>query len=612
MAPNATSHDAASSTDAAPALAARILHLPITTDAEAFGRVARASERVLVRLPEPRGERRRELASVVVDGVESELDRLGAAPRGWAPDDSLEEIVRDQLYRARLLGCFGVAVSFAPLTSLADAGGRLSPEDSETLHRLLALAEREPLQLHLPRPSVELLISGAPLPLAAWLPPSLETGRVATIEYDPASEEPGAGTGSEPGEGVTLVPPPVDAFVDAASAAGDMDPARAMTSADAPGEPRCKGASASVAHAAAERDAAERDAAERDAAERDAAERDAAELTPTADHAAELERTPIPPAVLAREMERADLEREPERAATETPSPPPSALSSPADAERAERCLAWAAQLQSMSGPKVHGSIEKAFIGAYLPLRREIALGGAPEPARKAAERWAEGFAQSYAAAFRQLSGGARRPRMVRDVVEIGARWLGQYHARQCQLLLVSAMRFDLGQRLNEQLELRLANRAFCVDQTLLWTALPSNEAQQLGDALGSLPRRGRAEPPPPATATEIESGYVGSRELFRLRQLPAELASPGEVENARLDRLATELADTLAPWIQRQPPDTLVVIFGDHGFHWEASALGTSMAQRGGALPDQVLVPASGWLLRETRPRPKTAPGVH
>jgi hypothetical protein len=300
---------------------------------------------------------------------------------------------------------------------------------------------------------------------------------------------------------------------------------------------------------------------------------------------------------------------EPQVVATETPAPPPVEKT---DAERAERCLAWAAHLQGMSGPKAHGTVEKAFIGAYLPLCREIAAGDAPEAARTARDRWAEGFAQSYASAFRQLGGGTRRPRMVRDVVELGSRWLGQHHARQCQLMLVSAMRFDLGQRLNEEIERRLTGKAVCVEQCVLWTALPSNaEAQQLGEARNAA-RRGRPETPPAVPRAEIESGYVGSRELFRLRQLPEVLSSPGDAESARLGELASALADTLVPWIQRQPPETLVVIFGDHGFHWEADATGTSSGQRGGALPEQVLVPASAWLLREARTRPKTAPGIH
>jgi hypothetical protein len=55
-----------------------------------------------------------------------------------------------------------------------------------------------------------------------------------------------------------------------------------------------------------------------------------------------------------------------------------------------------------------------------------------------------------------------------------------------------------------------------------------------------------------------------------------------------------------------------LIVIFGDHGFHWQSTPRGTSAAQRGGALPEQVLVSASGWMLCEPRQKARVAPGVH
>lgn len=675
MASNASLHDAPNPPDAAVPLTARILHLPITTDAEAFGRVARASERVLVLLAEPGASQRQGLASFVLAGIEAELDRIGAAPRSWVPSDTLEEVVRDQLYRARLLGCFGVAVSFASVASLADAEGRLSAEDSETLRRLVALAEREPLQLHLPRPSAELMIAGAPEPLSAWLPPSREPGRVATIEYDATTdaELPRSSAAAK----ATLLPPLLEAFFDppplpdtpeasdvANEALTPVAPrplswvrgrtARAMQSPaaipaaepslDAAGNAELAEVEADVAlpieavdAVAAEADALrEEDTAlqvEDDElrAEVEALRAEVASVLQEAEalesafeaagiETADLETPAVEPVALAAgappgvaatasPMHALETSARPQAAPSETPAPPPVEKT---DAERAATCLAWAAQLQGMSGPKAHGTVEKAFIGAYLPLCRELAAGGAPEAARAARDRWAEGFAQSYASAFRQLGGGARRPRMVRDVVELGSRWLGQHHARQCQLLLVSAMRFDLGQRLNEEIERRLTGKAVCVEHCVLWTALPSNaEAQQLGEARNAA-RRGRPEAPPSAPSAEIESGYVGSRELYRLRQLPDVLSSPGETETVRLGELARELADTLVPWIQRQPPETLIVIFGDHGFHWEADAEGTSPGQRGGALPEQVLVPASAWLLREARTRPKTAPGIH
>jgi hypothetical protein len=278
--------------------------------------------------------------------------------------------------------------------------------------------------------------------------------------------------------------------------------------------------------------------------------------------------------------------------------------------ERIQRCVAWANQLGGMSGPKVHGSIEKAFITTYLPLLREVAAGVAPAEAAAGARKWAEGFAQGYASAFRQLGSRPRRPLMVKDVVDVGVRWLGQHHARQCQLLLVSAMRFDVGQRLNEEIEHRLGQAAVCADQCVLWTALPSNaDAQQLGEPSSVRRGRGESKPTPPAA---IEPLRVGNRSLLKLEHLPSALTQAGEPEASRLERLARELADVIVPWMREQPPETLMVLFGDHGFHWHAHPGGTSAAQCGGALPEQVLVPASAWLLRENRQRARVAPGIH
>jgi hypothetical protein len=82
-----------------------------------------------------------------------------------------------------------------------------------------------------------------------------------------------------------------------------------------------------------------------------------------------------------------------------------------------------------------------------------------------------------------------------------------------------------------------------------------------------------------------------------------------------RLGRLASSLAECVVPWMQEQPPETLVVLFGDHGFHWQATDQGTSPAQRGGALPEQVLVPASAWIMGDFRQKardPRAAPGLH
>jgi hypothetical protein len=573
-------------TDAAP-LVTRILHLPITSDAEAFVTAARASERALVHLGSPTPEHRGRLERFVVDGIEAELARLGAAPPGWRYDEGIEAIASDQLYRARLLGHSGLALRFETLGVLADAEGQLGAEDSRTLRRLVALAEREPLQLYLSRRCAELQIVGDPEPLAAWLPPRIEPGRVAAIEYD----DPGSGGGerealaSERTEGA-LVPPRIEAFV------GIETPIPPSVDFDEL-ERRTSGAGAEQRAFGAEAVEAESDGLDPDR-----------ETLPSPAVAA------IAPSSSGSVLNDASGVDAAASGEALTPEPPRTAEPERIEPERIQRCVIWANQLQGMSGPKVHGSIEKAFITTYLPLCREVAAGVAPGEAAAAARKWAEGFAQGYASAFRQLNARPRRPLMVKDVVDVGLRWLGQHYARQCQLLLVSGLRFDLGQRLNEELEHRLGPGAVCADQCVLWSALPSNaDAQQLGEP--GVIRRSRTEAKP-ASVPVIEPLRVGNRSLFKLDHVSGDLTRSGEPESSRLERLARELADVIVPWMRQQPPETLMVVFGDHGFHWQAHPAGTSAAQCGGALPEQVLVPASAWLVREPRQRARVAPGIH
>jgi hypothetical protein len=641
----------------------RILHLPITSDAEAFATVAHASERLLVQLGAPGAEHRSALASFIVAAVEAQLQRLGAAPRGWRTSETLDSILSDQLYRARLLGSAGIALRFDSLRALADSNGHLGPDDSSTLRELVHIAAREPLQVYLPRQCAELVIAGDPQPLSAWLPPSLEPGRVATIEYDPPGEPSLSEAAPVPpaNDAGVLLPPPVEAFFEARpgsalaadfgdSAAEQAEPPEAAPSAATGAASEAGlGPSASDAIAAAVQagdaewfaataelgdDAADAERVGGDSASGDSASGDSASggsasggsasgdsaSDDSAGHEREVEAAAAASEAFPCEVPGADaLTATASHAAVESDARPfldsdarPAAAS--IDPARLQRCSSWAAQLQTMSGPKVHGSVEKAFITAYLPLCREVASGAAPLEAQAAAQRWAEGFAQSYASAFRQLGSRARRPRMVRDVIDVGIRWLTQHQARQCQLLLVSAMRFDLGQRLNEELERRLAGAAACVDQCVLWTALPSNaEAQLLAGDVG-MGRRLRQEPDAtPSALPAIEPLCVGNRQLFKLNHVPQELPRAGEAEPQRLERVARELADVIAPWMLHQPPDTLVVVFGDHGFHWDSTPLGTTAAQRGGALPEQVLVPASGWQLQQPRSRAaRLAAGLH
>jgi hypothetical protein len=551
-------------------LATRVLHPAVTTDASSFEAAAAAAERVAVQLEDPGPECRTRLATFVLSSIEAQLERLGAAPRGWTARDSLEMVLSDQLYRSRLLGAGGIALKFAALDHIADDAGALSLEDSHMLRRMFDLAELEPLQIFLPEPSARLCVAGAPRPLAEWLPAGSRSGRVASIEYERAA--PDAAPSTPPAPGDPLAPPQVEAFVCAP-------------------EPGIESSSEIITHIPPPAPAVELTEHERPTIVPSAAPAEAVSVAAA-------------PALAS------------EPAEVTAPSAPDAAVAQELESQQ-RRCATWLAQLRSMNGPKQHASVERAFVTAYVPLSREVAMGRAPDEARTAVETWAEGFAQSYAAAFKTLNGHARRPTMVRDIFDVAQRWLNQFRARSLQLLLVDGMRFDLAQRLNETIEQRLAGRGVCRDQALLWAALPSNSgAQRLADPSSTRPAppaKPGAAPSGSSSATgSVEAVRVGARELFRVDRLAEDLARAGEAEAPRTERLATLLADIIVPWLKERPPESLVVLFGDHGFHWQASATGTSPAQRGGALPEQVLVAASAWLLGTTRPKAGTAPGVH
>lgn len=335
----------------------RILHPAITTDAGSFAAAARAAERVAVSLRSPGAEVRNQLTAFVLSSIETQLERLGAAPRGWTAKDSLEMVLSDQLYRSRLLGAGGIALEFGALDGIADAAGELSVEDSHALRRMFALAELEPLQVFLPERSARLHVLGAPQRLSDWLSAGSRAGRVASIEYEAVPDAPGIERASVAQE--SLAPPQLEAFLSALETS-DSSPLRAPTP---PSEPLALEPPAS--------------AEPQPATELSEHERPTVIPAPlTSDGPAEAPVAAADPSALANAVEA-----EPR---TSTAATARAAAAAAELAEQQRRCGAWLTQLQSMHGPKQHASIERAFLTAYLPLARELATGKAPPEVRAA------------------------------------------------------------------------------------------------------------------------------------------------------------------------------------------------------------------------------------
>jgi hypothetical protein len=278
----------------------------------------------------------------------------------------------------------------------------------------------------------------------------------------------------------------------------------------------------------------------------------------------------------------------------------------PVDPELAARAAAWERELKASQGPKPLSLVERQFTTAYMPLRDAMLRGAAPEGARDVLETWSRSFEKSYTEAFEVLRYRGKRPVMVLDLPDLASR-LGRLHgARSTQLILVDGLRFDVGLMVDERLRSLVGGRAACAERLLLWSALPTNTATQvellgrgpigLRELLGvgdedALVAKGRK-------AATLRRLRTGRRELLKLDIVEARLSEPGGPEPERVADIADEVAERLAAHFEGVADRTLVVVFGDHGFHLDARDGGTTAARHGGASPEEVLVPAFAWIV--------------
>jgi hypothetical protein len=535
------------------------------------------------------------LRRTIEDAVEGALALRGALPPTVDVEAGVEITVRDQVFRTRALGATGLALVFPRLPGAAFRRS-LDARDGAVIAAWIGASQRWPVQLLLDDADrdTELLLPRRLGDLAtarsAARPEKIELREVppAPIVDAPAPREP---------EPETIIPPSGEVLraehVDAAVAEIDPETQRIPR----PPPPIIAIPRRGVMK---KRGRSEAPPAIDPVAVAVAVEAAPVEAAPTVIAEVVIEAAPQVEAVLTIEIEPTPepvIEAAPERR--------------PAAAQRVVNAAEWrahAVELDKARGPKPVSVIDKLFSSRYMPLVGAIARGEVDTTVKSVADTWRMNFEHSYREAFSALRVTGKRPPMVFDAPDIAAR-IGRLNgARVVKLLLVDAMRFDIGERVAQHLTERMAGRAVCVERMLLWSAIPTTTATQAA-LIARGPEGLRDVDPAHEPDPEIVRGRavatvrrerLGPREVMKLDLVEARLRGAGAGYDERLEAIAEEVAQVTVRYIESLPPRTLLFLFGDHGFRLPASPDGrtTGPAAQGGVSPEEVLVPGQAWLV--------------
>jgi hypothetical protein len=269
--------------------------------------------------------------------------------------------------------------------------------------------------------------------------------------------------------------------------------------------------------------------------------------------------------------------------------------------DREEAWRAWTLQLVAARGPQPLAALEKLFTDSYMPLANALGAGLDDPRARSAHDEFRTSFAKSYSEAFPTFAATTKRPRMILDVHDSAGRIARLHGARCTRILLVDAMRWDVARLVGARLVARLGERATLTDELVLWSALPTTTMRQLEtiargiDALRSPGEMDAdAEPPRGRTAEFVRRLRVGPRELHKLDVVESRLqGARGGVLRA-IPEIVEATAEAIARHADTLAPNTLLFVFGDHGFTVDR----TGTARQGGPSPEEVLVGAFSLLI--------------
>lgn len=519
------------------------------------------------------------LGDVLDDAIERELGARGAPGPGLTSSSDRDAALSDQLFRARRVGAPGLAIVLGPLRAAAGPLGALEPEDSATLRFLAAAARERPIILVLDERDARTNGYADPVALGDLLmgPPPYREPMPVVPEVDGALEAEPLPPPSALAPHLGLPLPP-----EAHESDSDLPP---ESDADSAPEPAL--ASALAAALASE---------------------PAPALALAPDPALGAILAPEPGAVvtpaLAREPEPTLV---PEPALTPALAPEPERVllarhtAGAAVVDREENWRAWTLQLVAARGPQSLAALERLFTESYVPLANAVAAGLDDARARSAQDEFRAAFTKSYTEAFPTFAATTKRPRMVLDVHDCASRIARLHGARSTRMLLVDAMRWDVARLVRERLVARLGERAALTDELVLWSALPTTTMRQLetiARGVEALRSPGEmdadAEPPRGRTAEYVRRLRVGPREVHKLDVVESRLqGARGGVLRALPD-IADAAADAIARHAETLAPNTLLFVFGDHGFTVDRAGA----ARQGGASPEEVLVGAFAFLV--------------
>lgn len=253
--------------------------------------------------------------------------------------------------------------------------------------------------------------------------------------------------------------------------------------------------------------------------------------------------------------------------------------------------------LQAAGGTHGWEDIEQLFESHYLPLQKAVRDGAAPALAASVLAEWAKDFAESYEQAFEAIrSNRGKKPRLVLDVPSYSFQLSRKHNAEHVKMVLVDGMRADVGAIVRDKLRLQMANTAENVVSGLLWSALPATTAAQMeliargSDGLrhfsgelteAQLMSRGN-------DLRRLRPVRVGSHRMYKL-DIVQYLAKDVEQHSSdNLEQYAAEVATSVGRFLRQQEANTLVYLFGDHGFGGVTTTA-----------PEQILTPYQAWLIR-------------